>query len=493
MSVREEASAFDVGSGFDAGQVGGGLELGPYADHYRELFADVLDDGVITADERERLDRVAKNLGLDSDKLAQLERAMIAAYEAHHRVSVVEPWQTDASAPKLGPPPASGEAPSAALLGELERLKTRVIELEAELRDARAHFNVEIDVSAVNEEVSADDPLDRLRAKILRDPTNPKLFAALYEACERSGDPDAACLAARALVVLDAGNTEHRRRVEQHKAHGLITPQRSLDAEHWVHDLNHPSLSLVTNQLLSLVTPAALVGRVATLQRDKKLPHLDESHRQDSTKTTITAVRALRWAATLLGMAAPGIFTDPERDVGYAHVPGLPPWSLLGKRVLSGMKPGEHAFLAGRHMSYYRAEFFARVLFPDVQELESLFLAGLLLGNPALPIAEHVKKRVKPSVDALKPLLEERHLAELQRQFKAFVAGGGRTNLLQWSEGADKTAVRAGLLLCDDLEIAGRLLEREEGPHGPLLSDLLGFSASAEYGALRRHLGINIS
>ncbi len=492
MSVREEASAFDVGSGFDAGQVGGGLELGPYADHYRELFRDVLDDGVITADERERLDRVAKNLGLDADRLAQLERAMIAAYEAHHRVSVVEPWQTDPNAAKAEPP-ASGEAPSALLLGEVERLRARVAELEAELRDARAHFNVEIDVSAVEEEVSTDDPLDRMRARIVRDPTNPKLFTALYDACERSGDADAACLAARALVTLDAGSAEHRRRVDQHKAEGLIAPQRSLDAEHWVHDLNHPSLSLVTNQILSLVTPAALVGRVATLQRDKKLPHLDESHRQDAAKTTITAVRALRWAATLLGMPAPSIFTDPERDVGYAHVPGLPPWSLLGKRVLSGMKPGEHAFLAGRHMSYYRAEFFARVLFPDVQELESLFLAGLLLGNPALPIAEHVKKRVKPSVDALKPLLEERHLEELRRQFKSFVGGGGRTNLLQWSEGADKTGVRAGLLLCDDLGIAARLLEREEGPRGPLLSDLLGFSASAEYGALRRHLGINIS
>jgi golgin subfamily B member 1 len=131
-------------------------------------------------------------------------------------------------------------------------------------------------------------------------------------------------------------------------------------------------------------------------------------------------------------------------------------------------------------------------LFPDVEELESLFLAALLLGNPALPVAEHLKARVRPLGEALAPLLEARQLDELRRQFKVFAAGGGRTNLLAWGEAVDKTAARAGLLLCDDLPTAVKLLEREEGARGPLLSDLLGFSASAQYSALRRHLGIAI-
>jgi hypothetical protein len=189
-------------------------------------------------------------------------------------------------------------------------------------------------------------------------------------------------------------------------------------------------------------------------------------------------------------MPVPAVYADTSRDVGYTHVPALPPWSLLGKRVLSGCMPTEHAFLAGRHLTYYRAEFFARTLFPDVAELESLFLAALLLGNPALPIPEHSRERTRPLLAAIAPLLDERQQEELRRQYKAFAAGGGRTNLLAWGEAVDKTAARAGFLLCDDLSTAARLLEREEGPRGPLFTDLLGFSASAEYGTLRRHLGI---
>ncbi|MEO8182084.1 MAG: hypothetical protein ABI895_24885 [Deltaproteobacteria bacterium] len=491
MSEREDPGVFDVRAGFDAGQVGGGLALGPYADQYRELFADVLDDGVITADERERLDRVAQNLGIDRSKLEQLERAMIAAYEAHHRVPVVERWQAGKAAAPSIPAPAPSEDQRPVLLAEIERLRARVSELEEELREARAHVNVEVDLGAL-EEVTALDPLDRLRAKIVRDPTNPKLFVSLYDACERAGDADSACRAARVLVVLGAAGPEHRRCVAEHHLDGLIAPRRSLTMDHWFDELSHSSLSVVTSHILALVTPAALVGRAATLQRDKKLPQVAPSDRQDVAQSTVTAVRALGWAATLLGMPAPAVFTDVERDVGYAQVPALPPWSLLGKRVLSGCQPREHAFLAGRHLTYYRAEFFARVLLPDVEELESLFLAALLLGNPALPVAEHRKGRVRPLAEALAPLLDARQLDELRRQFKAFAAGGGRTNLLAWGEAVDKTAARAGLLLCDDLPTAQRLLEREEGPRGPLLADLLGFSASAQYSALRQHLGIAI-
>jgi hypothetical protein len=491
MSEREDPGVFDVRAGFDAGPVGGGLDLGPYSDHYRQLFADVLDDGVITAEERERLDRVAKNLGIDPSKLQQLERAMIAAYEAHHRVSVVERWQAGEVAAAAVTPAARAQDQRPALLAEIERLRARVSELEEELREARAHVNVEVDFSAL-EEVGAEDPLDRLRAKIVRDPTNPKLFASLYDACERAGEADGACRAARVLVVLGAAGPEHRRRVAEHQADALIAPRRSLTMDHWFDELSHPSLSVVTSHILSLVTPAALVGRAATLQRDKKLPQVDESDRQDVAKSTVTAVRALGWAAAVLGMPAPSVFTDTDRDIGYTHVPALPPWSLLGKRVLSGCPPREHAFLAARHLTFYRAEFFARMLFPDVEELESLFLAALLLGNPALPIAEHLERRVRPLAEALAPLLDARQLDELRRQFKAFVAGGGRTNLLAWGEGVDKTAARAGLLLCDDFATAAKLLEREEGPRGPLLGDLLGFTASAQCSALRRHLGIAI-
>src|SRR5262245_29457450 len=79
---------FEHSSSFDAGQVGGHVQVGRFEAAYEELFAEVLEDGVITAEERARLERAAEGLGLDRTRLEELERALTAAYEARHRVLV---------------------------------------------------------------------------------------------------------------------------------------------------------------------------------------------------------------------------------------------------------------------------------------------------------------------------------------------------------------------------------------------------------------------
>jgi hypothetical protein len=133
---------------------------------------------------------------------------------------------------------------------------------------------------------------------------------------------------------------------------------------------------------------------------------------------------------------------------------------------------------------------YVKTLFSAVPDLEDLFLAALTIGNPGLPIAEDMKRRVTPIAQAIAPMLESQQVDALRGCFLRFVEEGGRTNLQRWAAAADKTAARAGLLLCGDLGTALSLLETEEGQHGELGKDLLWFSASDRYGKLRRQLGV---
>jgi golgin subfamily B member 1 len=80
----------------------------------------------------------------------------------------------------------------------------------------------------------------------------------------------------------------------------------------------------------------------------------------------------------------------------------------------------------------------------------------------------------------------------LRGYFLRFVEEGGRTNLMRWSAAVDKTAARAGMLLCNDLATATALLEQEEGKHGERSKDLLVFATSDRYFQLRRQLGIAV-
>lgn len=488
---RADIGGFEHGQGFVAGEISGSLGLGPLEVQYEELFAEALADGVITAEERSRLEKAADNLGLDRSRLFKLEQAMVAAYQSRHRVQIVEHYEE--AAPSLAPlrVEAEGDAGRALLLKRVEQLEARVKELEEELRRAQAAVNVEVDLSDLESSAAhaSEDPEEVWR-RLRRNPTAADGYRQLFRIHAARGDADGAFRASEALVALGAASAEERATFERGRAHTLIAPRASLSQAAWHDFLFHPEQELLTGQIFSLIAPAVLVGRVTSLRRDGKLHQPAPETRQDTAKATLTAVRAVPWAAAILGLACPAVFVEKLRDTGFEHMPGVPPSTVIGKRVLTGKSQLEQAFLVGRHLTWYRQELYVKTLFSAVPDLEDLFLAALTIGNPGLPIAEDMKRRVAPIAQAVQPMLEPQQVDALRGCFLRFVEEGGRTNLQRWSAATEKTACRAGLVLCGDLGTALSVLEAEEGPAGELGKDLLGFSASDRYGKLRRQLGV---
>ncbi|MEZ4223678.1 MAG: hypothetical protein R3B13_22205 [Polyangiaceae bacterium] len=482
---------FSHDAGFVAGEVSGGLGLGPLEQQYEELFAEALQDGVITADERARLERAADNLGLDRQRLLRLEQAMVSAYEMRHRVRIIERYEEPAQSLSPLQVEASGDPGRTLLLKRIEHLEGRVRELEEELRKAQAQVNVEVDLSDMEAAVesSLEDP-DQAWRRVRRDPTNVEGVRALYRIHTARGDADARWCAAQALVALGAAQPEENAVFEAGRSMGLISPRTSVSQSAWFELLTHPEQELVTGQIFAVIAPAVLLGRVTALRRDGKLHQPAADTRQDPASATVTAVRALPWAAAMLGLPVPPIYLEKDRHGTYEHIPAVPPISVIGKNVLSGRTQLEHAFLVGRHLAFYRAEHFVKTLFSAVPDLEDLFLAALTIGSPGLPIAEDMRRRVAPIAQAIEPVLEPQQKDALRGYFLRFVEDGGRTNLMRWSDAVDRTACRAGLLLANDLCTARDLLRAEEGELGPAFKDLVTFSCGDRYGKLRKQIGI---
>jgi hypothetical protein len=488
---RADVGGFEHAQGFVAGETSGSLGLGPLEIQYEELFGEALADGVITAEERTRLEKAADNLGLDRQRLFRLEQAMVAAYQSRHRIQIVEHYEE--AAPSLAPlrVEAEGDAGRALLLKRVSVLEARVKELEEELRRAQAAVNVEVDLTDLESSVDyASEDAEEVWRRLRRNPTSSDGYRQLFRIQTAKGDLDAAFRASEALVALGVANADEKATFERGRAQTLIAPRGSLSQAAWHDFLFHPEQELLTGQIFSLIAPAVLVGRVTSLRRDGKLHQPSPESKQDTAKATVTAVRAVPWAAAILGLACPALYIDKTRDVGFEHIPGVPPCTVIGKRVLSGKTQLEQAFLIGRHLTWYRQEMYLKTLFSSVPDLEDLFLAALTIGNPGLPIAEDMKRRVTPIANAIQPMLEAQHVDALRGCFLRFVEEGGRTNLQRWSAATDKTAARAGLVLCGDLGTALTVLEAEEGPQGELGKDLLWFSASDRYGKLRRQLGV---
>jgi hypothetical protein len=500
---------FDHQTGFDAGETHGGIRLGKFEAMYEELFAEVIEDGIITAEERERLDRAADSMGLDRGRLQKLEAALQSAWEAHHNVRIVVQgmpagvsYDDDVGRASLVmPAPVSvpvapviaGESEQiAALRKEIAALRSRIRSLEGELEDARNNVAVEVDLGAVAAPVAEDDPTD-LQRRIRQDPSDPEPMRLLFRWARQNNKLDEQWCIASALSFLGKASPEETQIFEQHRKKELPKFTNATSSDAWRRLLFHPDEELLVGDIFSVITSAVLLGRVSALRRDKLLPKLDPTRKQDPATSTISAVRAIAWSAAILGLKPPPIFVDPELNQSIEMIPGVPPNLRVGSKLLSGRTPLEVAFECGRELASFREEHFVRWLFPGIPDLEDLFLAALSIANPSLPIPPHAKQRVAPIAAAIQPVLEPAQVDRLRGYFLRFVEEGGRTNLQRWAHGVDKTACRAGLVLCNDLPTAGKVLGAEEHGVGEKMSDLLVFSCSDRYFNLRKQLGVALT
>jgi hypothetical protein len=489
--MTDDESAFEHVSGFEAGEVSGNVQLGRLESYYEELFAEVIEDGVITADERARLDRMADSLGLDRSRLRRLEQALEAAYEGQHRVVIRD--ESGAPRESLAPVEPATDVRTLALQRRIAALEAQVQELQSLLAHAESQLSVEVDLSGVSgatraphEELEVAD----IERRVRHDPRDEASLRALFRYYGQAGDLDRQWCVAAVLADVKLANAEESALFIEHRQAGLIRPRASLVRESWTRLLFHPEQEVLVGEIFAVVAPAVLMGRISALRRDKALPQLDPETRQDPAKSTIQAVRCFSWGAAILGMSAPHLYIDPGFAGTVEMVPAVPPATRIGARALSGRSAPELAFLAGRHLAYFRAESFIRLLVPQLRDFEEIFLAALSVGNPGLPLRAEVRELVVPIAKAIEPILEPVSIDHLRGYFLRFVEEGGRANLQRWVVAVDRTAARAGLLLANDLDAARAIFTLDDASDiDDKMDDLRVFMLSDRFAKLRRQIG----
>lgn len=483
---------FEQRLSFEPGEIAANVRLGKLEMMYEELYAEVIEDGIITQEERQQLDKMADSLGLDKKRLRSLEQALSAAYEARHQVVIKEMYESEED--KEGPRASLQIAQAApALQQRIAFLERRVAELESQLEEARANVSVEVDLSGVTaKEVPDDDPVE-LQRRLRVDPRDESALHSLYRVYEKKKDVDGKWCVAHALVYLNQANQDERAHYTKYRETALVHPKNALGADAWSRLLLHPDEEPLVGEIFAVVAPAVLVGRLSALRRDKQLEKLEAEKKQDPAVSTIQAVRCFAWAAAILGMHAPQLFVYPDFDGTVELVPAMPPATKIGGKSLSGRSAAELAFIAGKHLAQHRAQEFMRALIPSIPDLEDIFLAALSIGNPSIPMNDRAKQIVVPIAKAIEPILEPNAVDALRGHFLRFVEEGGRTNLQRWANGVDRTAQRAGLLLANDLKAAEHVFDLEDkSKTQERMDDLLAFMSSDRYAKLRKQIGIAV-
>jgi len=585
---------------FDPIEAPTGVDVNEAEAKYAALFAEVIWDGVITAEKRDRLKTAATTFGLDDARVMQIEQALTAAHTTIHHVGIVEEAARKAPvsdaeepAPQTMAPLAQASDPRlAALQGRIDVLEGEKVQLEEEKEELSTRTGQleqlvgqlqhalestmddldklggrlgELETGASDSDPDEEDegpvstvqPLGspeeapavvavavprpdakvsdaaanlgggpvrsrrtfrvselppapaelqqeiRLRPSrgdpaeihrlVRREPRDPQLLRALFDALQRADDLDRRWCISHVLVFLGEANDEERELYVTHGQSGLVRPRRAINEDEWRELLFHPDESLLTGQIMAEIAPAVLLGHATAIRASLSPDEFDPAQRVDPSKSTLQAVRCVSWASAILGLQPPTLYAAPDYE-GLARVVLDPkPASKIGREGLMGRSTRELAFFAGSHLTWYRKEHILAQTLRSMRYLEDCFLAALMIGNPGLPMTSEIKKRVEPIRKTIAPLLDESAVQRLQGYFARFVEQGGRTNLAEWVTAVKRTAASTGLLLANDLYAARDMLAIES-PEGieEQVDELIVFFTAGRCSLLRKRIGLAI-
>lgn len=342
-----------------------------------------------------------------------------------------------------------------------------------------------------------DEAIKEQRRILKMDPINVDPYFALYRLQLHKQAYDEAWNLAAALTFMGKADQEMQRFFQDYRPTGMLQVAGRLGPEHWIKALVHEDQNPHISKIFEMIAPAALQAKVALLKAQRKYSEIDERFRQDPATSTITFAKTFGWAAHILGISPPTLYVRNDAPGYIIAMPTAVPSSVAGQTVLSGFQPQELTFICGKHLSSYRPEHYLSVLFPSRDELTIMLFAGVLLAAPQQPMPRDMEPQIRQAAQQLGNFLPPQNLEGLRAVVKQFLAEGAKANVKRWNQAVELTACRAGLLLCGDLEIAKKIIAQEPQSPGGLspqdkLKDLLAFSVSVEYSALRKVLGIAI-
>jgi tetratricopeptide (TPR) repeat protein len=332
-------------------------------------------------------------------------------------------------------------------------------------------------------------------ATLLRhNPYRSESYRSLRRLYTESKQADSAWCLCQVLYATNLAEPDEERFYKRMRAETAAPAQTVLTDEDWLTMLLHPSADPLLTSVFALIEAAVIAKSGETLE---ELGY-DAASAVDLAQHSAPMAQTLFWATSVLGLEPPPTFENANYPGGldflHAHSPAL----VLGSMALEAeVPPQAAAFIAARHLTYYRPGMYVRQLVPFGTGLKAWLFAAIKMIAPQFPVAADLEGPVRDNLAALETGMARAAREHLARIVSKLLQQGGSLDLKQWVSAIDLTADRAGFVLAHDLELATDVIKAsDEGsssvPTQERVKELLLFASSESYLALRRKLGISI-
>jgi hypothetical protein len=327
-----------------------------------------------------------------------------------------------------------------------------------------------------------------------------KLLRRLFTEAKKA-DP-AWCLC-QALAVMNLASPDEEKFYKRHRADNAAPAQSALGEEEWA-KLAHYELDPLLTKIFALVQGTIIRTRTPPVEA----LGYDPRYAIDTALHPYPISQTLHYARGVLGMQGPAVFqnTNDPSVLGFvhAHTPAV----VLGRGAFEPNVPTQQmAFLAGRHLSYFRPGHYVRHLVPTGTGLKAWLFAAIKSCVPQFPIAPDLQGQVNEAMGAMAHEFQGVQKEKLASLVSKLLQAGGALDLKKWVASIDLTADRVGLLLAHDLHITTEAMRAAESeaqsgaataetvtslPAKERIKEATLFSVSEEFFALREKLQIAI-
>ncbi|MEE9386251.1 MAG: tetratricopeptide repeat protein [Nannocystaceae bacterium] len=330
---------------------------------------------------------------------------------------------------------------------------------------------------------------------VQRLPHSTNSFHALYDLYIRGGQADKAYCAASVLAFLRKASARESETFERYRRSELLEGRTSFSEAFVRRHIFHPELDPYVTAIFGVVAPALahwLAHRLPTSLRDKQPIALSSN----ASRLAQTA----NYVRRMLCVPAPLLYvnTSEYRDFGVLSIKrraSARPVLVIDTEALRDRSRQHLAFALGRQLVGLYAPFHTYLLLErSADRMQELLLACLKLAG--MPVKKRESRPVGVMARALASRLKPSQIAQLSELVRRFVVAGGAVDLHRWGRAAEFTCLRAGFVLCGDLDAAAQVISHERADPTCRLSktdqikELLRFAVCEDFFAARARLGV---
>jgi len=388
-------------------------------------------------------------------------------------------------------------------LGEIYR--TRLKEHDKAVAAFEAALDVQPDdvksLEILSQLHQVEDEKDKAIAcfrDLLREqPGELKHYRALKDLFLETRNKDAAWMACGVLTLLGQADEAETSYYDENMGPDMIATAPSLEGDLWLDHL----LSRGENLLLGRIFQTFYQGLGDKLARKtskevgvRKKDELDLSQRELFSHVFNTA-------SDVLGVKPVPKVYQSVKSPGVHIEELIPPVLMVGDELRQGRTEQELAFVLGKVLTYLQPLHLVACVAPP-ESLQTLFTAAAILYIPGYAETNRKQDDAVKSVRTALEDLPNQTQGHIEKMMQEYVSTYQSINVHRWLNQVELSANHAGLYLCNDVVLAGRMLRSES--HQTLftapsrlttrdkLVDLAVYALSEEYLSLRQETGIAI-